>query len=69
MSSQMVTLCQKNLKFERLEVNVDLALEMFKGNKYKREQIPHIASQISEGKIFLSVLFTQSIRSMSSESV
>ncbi|PNF33348.1 39S ribosomal protein L39, mitochondrial [Cryptotermes secundus] len=50
MSSQMVTLCQKNLKFERLEVNVDLALEMFKGNKYKREQIPHIASQISEGK-------------------
>jgi large subunit ribosomal protein L39 len=52
MSSQMVALCQKNLKFERLEVDVDLALEMFKDNKYKTEQIPHIASQISEGKIF-----------------
>jgi threonyl-tRNA synthetase len=55
MSSQMVALCQKNLKFERLEVNVDLALEMFKDNKHKTEQIPHIASQISEGKIFPSV--------------
>jgi threonyl-tRNA synthetase len=52
MSSQMVALCQKNLKFERLEVNVDLALEMFKDNRYKTEQIPQIASQISEGKIF-----------------
>jgi large subunit ribosomal protein L39 len=51
----MVALCQKNLKFERLEVNVDLALEMFKDNRYKTEQIPHIASQISEGKIFASV--------------
>jgi hypothetical protein len=29
---------------------MDLALEMFKDNKYKTEQIPHIASQISEGK-------------------
>lgn len=56
MSSQMVALCQKNLKFERLEVNVDLALEMFKDNKFKAEQIPHIASQISEGRIFPSVL-------------
>jgi threonyl-tRNA synthetase len=50
MSAQMVNLCQKNLKFERLEVNVDLALEMFKNNKYKAEQIPHIASQLSDSK-------------------
>lgn len=50
MSAQMVNLCQKNLKFERLEVNIDLALEMFKDNKYKTEQIPHIASQISDSK-------------------
>ncbi|KDR10946.1 39S ribosomal protein L39, mitochondrial [Zootermopsis nevadensis] len=50
MSAQMVNLCQKNLKFERLEVNIDLALEMFKDNKYKTEQIPHIASQISDRK-------------------
>jgi threonyl-tRNA synthetase len=46
----MVNLCQKNLKFERLEVNVVLALEMFKDNKYKTEQIPHIASQRSDSK-------------------
>lgn len=47
MSSQIVNLSQKGLKFERLEVNIDLALEMFKDNKYKTEQIPHMASQMS----------------------
>jgi threonyl-tRNA synthetase len=50
MSSQMVNLCQKGLKFERLEVSTDLALDMFENNGYKTEQIPHIASQMSEGK-------------------
>jgi large subunit ribosomal protein L39 len=50
MSSQMVNLCQKGLKFERLEVSTDLALDMFENNGCKAEQIPHIASQISEGK-------------------
>jgi large subunit ribosomal protein L39 len=50
MSAEMVNLCQNNLKFERLEVNVDLALEMFEDNKYKTEQIPHISSQISDSK-------------------
>ncbi|PSN55985.1 39S ribosomal protein L39 [Blattella germanica] len=50
LSSQMVSFCQNNHKFERLEVSTDLALEMFKDNKYKTEQIPFIASQISEGK-------------------
>ncbi|XP_069687394.1 large ribosomal subunit protein mL39 [Periplaneta americana] len=50
MSSHIVNLSQKELKFERLEVNIDLALEMFKDNKYKTEQIPHMASQMSQGK-------------------
>lgn len=50
MSSQMVNLCQKGLKFERLEVSTELALDMFEDNRYKAEQIPHIASQMSEGK-------------------
>jgi hypothetical protein len=50
MSSQMVNLCQKGLKFERLEVSTDLAQDIFENNEYKTEQIPHIASQISEGK-------------------
>jgi large subunit ribosomal protein L39 len=50
MSSQMVNLCQKGIKFERLEVNTELALDMFEDNRYKTEQIPHIASQMSEGK-------------------
>jgi threonyl-tRNA synthetase len=50
MSSQMVNLCQKGLKFERLEVSTDLALDMFENNGCKTEQIPHIASQMSEGK-------------------
>jgi len=50
MSSQMVNLCQKDLKFERLEVSTDLALDMFENNGCKAEQIPLIASQMSEGK-------------------
>lgn len=50
MSSQMVNLCQKGLKFERLEVSTELALDMFEDNRYKADQIPHIASQLSEGK-------------------
>jgi threonyl-tRNA synthetase len=50
MSSQIVNLCQKSLKFERLEVSTDLALDMFENNGYKMAQIPHIALQMSEGK-------------------
>ncbi|KAJ9585962.1 hypothetical protein L9F63_020394, partial [Diploptera punctata] len=50
MSSQMVSFCHKKHRFQRLEVSTDLALEIFEDNKYKTEQIPFIASQISDGK-------------------
>lgn len=50
MSSQIVGFCHQNHRFERLEVSTDLALEMFEDNKFKTEQIPFIATQISEGK-------------------
>ena len=55
MSGQFVNFCQRNHRFERLEVSTELALEMFEDNKYKTEQIPYIASQISEGKYALIV--------------
>ncbi|ODN00494.1 39S ribosomal protein L39, mitochondrial, partial [Orchesella cincta] len=49
-SLEMRKLAQKNLPFERLEVNVDLALEMFEDNQYKKKQIPEIAANSATGK-------------------
>jgi len=49
-SLEMRKLAQKNLPFERLEVNVDLALEMFEDNQYKKKQIPEIAAGSATGK-------------------
>lgn len=45
----MLRLGQESLPFERLDVNKDLALEMFEDNKYKREQIPEIATTSPNG--------------------
>ncbi len=36
--------CQENHKFERLCVSHDVALEMFKDNPFKREQLPNISN-------------------------
>lgn len=44
-SSEMVKLAAKDIKIERLEVNGEVAMEMFNDNRYKREQIPSILSQ------------------------
>lgn len=43
LSAEMIKLSRKKLPFERLEVDVDLASEMFQENKYKSQQIPEIA--------------------------
>lgn len=42
-SGEMVKLASKKLPIERLEVYHDLALEMFKYDPYKREQLPSIS--------------------------
>lgn len=42
-SAEMIKLAAKKLKIERLEVDHDLALEMFRDNPYKREQLPSIS--------------------------
>lgn len=42
-SAEMIRLAARRLKIERLEVGHDLALEMFKDNPYKREQLPSIS--------------------------
>lgn len=44
-SAEMVKLSAKNIPIERLEVSHDLALEMFKDNPFKREQLPSISNQ------------------------
>lgn len=49
-SLEMRKLAQSNFPFERLEVEADLAAEMFKDNQYKREQIPEIAASSADGK-------------------
>lgn len=42
-SAEMVKLAARRVHIERLEVQHDLALEMFRDNPYKREQLPSIA--------------------------
>lgn len=53
-SAEMIKLAAKNLKIERLDVSFDLALEMFKDNPYKKEQLPFIKSSTSSGKFVVS---------------
>ena len=48
----MIKLSAKDLKIERLEVNNELALNMFQDNRYKSEQLPSIAAQ-AHGRIAL----------------
>lgn len=50
-SAEMVKLAAKNLKIERLDVSIDLALEMFQDNPYKKEQLPSIQGSTSSGKL------------------
>lgn len=42
-SAEMVKMAIKDLKFERLEVGHDLALEIFRECQFKREQLPSIS--------------------------
>lgn len=49
-SAEMIKLAAKKLKIERLEVNHDLALEMFRDNPYKREQLPSISKNGKSSK-------------------
>lgn len=42
-SAEMVRMAGRDLKFERLEVGHDLAVEIFKESPFKREQLPSIS--------------------------
>lgn len=55
LSAAMVKLAAKELKFERLEVNHDVALEMFKDNPFKREQLPSISRHGMNGYIDICI--------------
>ncbi|XP_037820139.1 39S ribosomal protein L39, mitochondrial [Lucilia sericata] len=52
LSAEMIKLAAKDLKLERLEVNNELALEMFKDSRYKSEQLPSISQQ-NHGRVVL----------------
>lgn len=41
----MIKLSSQDQKIERLEVSHEIALEMFKENPFKREQLPNISNQ------------------------
>lgn len=47
LSGEMVKLAMANHRFERLEVDASLALQMFSDNQFKKIQIPFIAAQSS----------------------
>ncbi|XP_016966703.1 39S ribosomal protein L39, mitochondrial [Drosophila biarmipes] len=51
-SAEMVKLAAQDLRIERLDVQQDLAQEMFKDSKYKSEQLPSIAQQ-TQGRVTL----------------
>ncbi|XP_022211383.1 39S ribosomal protein L39, mitochondrial [Drosophila obscura] len=51
-SAEMVRLAAQELRIERLDVQQELAQEMFKDSKYKSEQLPSIAQQ-SNGRVSL----------------
>jgi len=42
--------CSENHRFQRLEVDTDLALRIFEDNMFKFEQIPNIAANSSSGR-------------------
>lgn len=42
-SAEMIKMAASDLRFERLEVATDLALQMFEDSKYKKEQLPSIS--------------------------
>ena len=52
LSAEMIKLAAKDLKFERLEVNCEVAMEMFKDSRYKSEQLPNISQQ-NHGRVIL----------------
>lgn len=52
LSIEMIKFCQQGHKIECLDVSTELALEMFKNNPYKTEQIPDIAAH-NGGKVTL----------------
>lgn len=43
--AELIKLAAQDLKIERLEVSHDVALEIFKNNPFKREQLPNISNQ------------------------
>ncbi|CAG9762129.1 unnamed protein product [Ceutorhynchus assimilis] len=48
LSLEFIKLCQKELPIECLDVDKDMALEIFKNNPHKTEQIPDIAAHNGE---------------------
>nr|AAL49047.1 RE50565p [Drosophila melanogaster] len=52
LSAEMVKLAAQDLRIERLDVQQDLAQEMFKDSKYKSEQLPSISQQ-TNGRVTL----------------
>ena len=45
LGAEMIKLSSQDQKIERLEVSHEIALEMFKDNPFKREQLPNISNQ------------------------
>lgn len=63
LSAQMVRLSMQKLPFERLSVPVDVALQMFTANEYKRAQIPLIAeSENSKWNLILYFMEVYSVK-------
>jgi len=52
LSAEMVKLAAQDLRIERLDVQQDVAQEMFKDSKYKSEQLPSISQQ-TNGRVTL----------------
>lgn len=52
LSAGMIKLASNNLPIERLEVNEELANEMFYDNPFKKEQLPSISNQ-NNGRVIL----------------
>jgi large subunit ribosomal protein L39 len=49
LSAQFVKIAREEYKFERLVVDAEVAEEIFFDNPFKLEQIPQIATQLSDG--------------------
>lgn len=57
LSAEMVKLSMQNVKFERLEVTHDFALNLFQDNPFKREQLPSISRNGMSYNICVSEAF------------